>query len=87
LRDLIIQVAEVEGVPYQLDAVSRITGTDADAFAYTNGGIPTALISLPLRYMHTTVEMCAISDVEYLIKLMYETIRTIDPNKSFKYFS
>jgi putative aminopeptidase FrvX len=87
LRDLIIQVAEVEGIPYQLDAVSRITGTDADAFAYTNGGIPTSLVSLPLRYMHTTVEMTAKSDVEYLIMLIYETLRTIDPNKSFKYFS
>ena len=87
LRDIIIQVAEVEGIPHQLDAVSRITGTDADAFAYANGGIPTSLISLPLRYMHTTVEMVSIEDVENLIKLMYETIKTLDPNKSFKYFS
>ena len=87
LRDLIIQVAEVEAIPYQLDAVSRITGTDADAFAYTAGGIPTALISLPLRYMHTTVEMSAIKDVEDIIKLIYETVKTIDPTKSFKYFS
>lgn len=87
LRDLIIQVAEVEGIAYQLDAVSRVTGTDADAFAYTGSGIPTALISLPLRYMHTTVEMASITDTEDLIKLIYETIRTIDPNKSFKYFS
>ena len=87
LRDLIIQVAEVEGIPHQLDAVSRITGTDADAFAYANGGIPTALISMPLRYMHTTVEMVSIDDVAHLVKLMYETVKTIDPKKSFKYFS
>ncbi|MCP4122888.1 MAG: M42 family metallopeptidase [Bacteroidetes bacterium] len=87
LRDLIIQVAEVEGIPYQLDAASRVTGTDAEAFAFSEGGVPTALVSLPLRYMHTTVEMVSIKDVEELIKLMYETIRTIDPNKSFKYFS
>lgn len=87
LRDLIIQVAEVENIPYQLDAVSRVTGTDADAFAFSEGGVPTALVSLPLRYMHTTVEMINIEDVARLIKLMYETVRTIDPNKSFKYFS
>lgn len=87
LRDLIIQVAEVEDIPYQLDAASRITGTDADAFAYANGGIPTALISLPLRYMHTTVETAAKKDVNDLIHLIYETLKTIDPNKSFKYFS
>jgi putative aminopeptidase FrvX len=87
LRDLIIQVAEVEDIPYQLDAVSRVTGTDADAFAYANGGIPTALISIPLRYMHTTVETASKSDVNQVIHLIYETLKTIDPNKSFKYFS
>lgn len=87
LRDHIIQVAEVEEIPYQLDAVSRITGTDADAFAYTAGGIPTSLISLPLRYMHTTVEMAAISDTENVIKLIFEAVKALDPNKSFKYFS
>ncbi|MEZ5024567.1 MAG: M42 family metallopeptidase [Chitinophagales bacterium] len=87
LRDIIIQVAEVEDIPHQLDAVSRVTGTDADAFAYANGGIPTALISIPLRYMHTTVETCSKSDLENLITLIYETLRSIDPNKSFKYFS
>lgn len=87
LRDIIIQVAEVEDIPHQLDAVSRVTGTDADAFAYANGGIPSALISIPLRYMHTTVETCSKQDLENLIMLIYETLKAIDPNKSFKYFS
>lgn len=87
LRDIIIQVAEVEGIPYQLDAASRVTGTDADAFAYANGGIPTALISMPLRYMHTTVETCSIQDVDDAVQLIFETLKAIDPNKSFKYFS
>ena len=49
------------------------TGTDTDAFAYSNGGIPSALISLPLRYMHTTVEMVQKEDVENVIRLIYET--------------
>jgi putative aminopeptidase FrvX len=55
-------------------ASSRVTGTDTDAFAYSNGGVASALISLPLRYMHTTVEMVHRDDVENVIKLIYETI-------------
>ncbi len=57
LRDLIVDTAEKEKIPFQRAANSRYTGTDTDAFAYSNGGVPSALISLPLRYMHTTVEM------------------------------
>jgi putative aminopeptidase FrvX len=54
--------------------VSRVTGTDTDAFAYSNGGAASALISLPLRYMHTTVEMVHRDDVENVIKPIYETL-------------
>jgi putative aminopeptidase FrvX len=54
-------------IPFQRLASSRVTGTDTDAFAYSNGGV--ALISLPLRYMHTTVEMVHRDDVENQINL------------------
>ncbi|HMQ45351.1 MAG TPA: M28 family peptidase, partial [Mariniflexile sp.] len=57
LRDLITDTAEAHKIPFQRNALSRATGTDTDAFAYSNGGVASALISLPLRYMHTTVEM------------------------------
>ena len=57
LLSLIINTAEEKEIPIQREAASRRTGTDTDAFAYSNGGVPSALISLPLRYMHTTVEM------------------------------
>ena len=57
LLNLIIDTAEKNEIPFQREAASRGTGTDTDAFAYANGGTPSALISLPLRYMHTTVEM------------------------------
>jgi len=67
-------------------ASSRYTGTDTDAFAYSNGGVASALISLPLRYMHTTVEMVHKNDVENVIRLFYETLQTIDPEKGFSYF-
>ena len=86
LRDLIIDIAEDNNIAIQRNASSRATGTDTDAFAYSNGGVPSALISLALRYMHTTVEMVHKDDVENVIRLIYETLLTIDPKKSFNYF-
>ena len=86
LRDLIIQTAEKNKIPIQRAALSRATGTDTDAFAYSNGGVASALISLPLRYMHTTVEMVQKNDVENVIKLIYETLLTIKDGEDFSYF-
>ena len=86
LRDLIINTAEEKEIPFQRLASSRVTGTDTDAFAYSNGGVASALISLPLRYMHTTVEMVHKEDVENVIKLIYETILKIENNETFSYF-
>jgi putative aminopeptidase FrvX len=87
LRELIIETAEKNNIPFQRNACSRATGTDTDAFAYSNGGVPSALISLPLRYMHTTVEMVHKNDVEHVIQLIYETLLTIDSETKFSYFS
>ena len=86
LREKIISIAEKNKIPYQRLASSRFTGTDTDAFAYSNGGVPSALISLPLRYMHTTVEMVQKEDVENVIRLIYETLKNIKSNESFSYF-
>lgn len=85
LRDLIIDKATEKQIPFQRDAASRVTGTDTDAFAYANGGIPSALISLALKYMHTTVETVAKEDVENVIRLIYESIISIDPKMKLKY--
>lgn len=86
LRELIVETAETKKIPFQRMASSRSTGTDTDAFAYSNGGVPSALISLALRYMHTTVEMVDKNDVENVIKLIYETLLQIEGNESFSYF-
>jgi len=86
LRNNIIKIAKSKKIPFQRLASSRYTGTDTDAFAYSNGGVASALISLPLRYMHTTVEMVHKKDVENVIMLLYETIVSIDPNYNFNYF-
>lgn len=86
LRELIIETAEKNDIPFQRSASSSRTGTDTDAFAYSNGGVASALISLPLRYMHTTVEMVHRDDVENVIKLIYETVLKIENNHNFSYF-
>jgi putative aminopeptidase FrvX len=83
----IIKAAEAKEIPFQRASASRSTGTDTDAFAYSGKGVASALISLPLRYMHTTVEMTHKEDVENVIKLIYETLLTIKSGESFKYLS
>jgi len=87
LLKLLIQTAEKNKIPFQRLAASRSTGTDTDAFAYSNEGVASALISLPLRYMHTTVEMTHKDDVENVIRLILETVKTIKSGQSFNYFS
>lgn len=85
LLDLIIDTAKKKEIPFQRSAASRVTGTDTDAFAYSNEGVPSALISLPLKYMHTTVETASKSDIEQVINLMYEFLIGFDPSFDFRY--
>lgn len=86
LRELLIDTAEKKEIPFQRAASSRMTGTDTDAFAYSNGGVASALISLPLRYMHTTVEMVHKTDVENVIRLIYESLLEVKDGETFSYF-
>lgn len=85
LLDQIISSARKNKISFQREAASRSTGTDTDAFAYSGSGIASALISLPLRYMHTTVETIHREDVDSVIKLIYETLRNIKRNQKFNY--
>jgi putative aminopeptidase FrvX len=85
LMSIIEETAIENKIPYQRVASSRSTGTDTDAFAYANGGIPSALLSIPLRYMHTTVEMAHFDDVDNLISLVVASLKTLKPNFSYKY--
>jgi endoglucanase len=86
LRELLIKTAEDNKIPFQRMAASRMTGTDTDAFAYSNGGVASALISLPLRYMHTTVEMVHKKDVENVIELIYNSLLALKDGDDFSYF-
>lgn len=87
LNKLLIKTAEKNNIPFQRQASSRSTGTDTDAFAYSNGGVPSALISLPLRYMHTTVEMVHKEDVDNVISLIYQSLLNIKADQDFREFS
>jgi putative aminopeptidase FrvX len=82
---MIIQVAEKKRIPFQRQAVSRSTGTDTDSFAYSAEGVASALISLPLKYMHTTVETVHKEDVESVINLIYEVLLQVKPGHDFRY--
>lgn len=86
LLNMIIDLAEENEIPFQRAASSRSTGTDTDAFAYSNGGVPSALISIPLKYMHTTVEMAHKEDIENVTRLILGTLMKIEKNHNFKYF-
>jgi putative aminopeptidase FrvX len=85
LLSFVREIAAKKNIPVQLRAVSRSTGTDTDSFAYANEGCPSVLISIPLRYMHTTVEMLNRNDIEQTIRLMYETLLALTPKTNFNY--
>jgi putative aminopeptidase FrvX len=85
LLSFVRDTAAKKNIPVQLRAVSRSTGTDTDSFAYANEGCPSVLISIPLRYMHTTVEMLNRKDIEQTILLMYETLLALSPKTNLNY--
>jgi putative aminopeptidase FrvX len=86
LLKLIVDTAKKNKINFQRQAASRSTGTDTDAFAYATDGIASALISLPLKYMHTTVETVHKEDVEAVIQLIYQSVKAIKNNHNFNYF-
>jgi tetrahedral aminopeptidase len=86
VRDMLIAVAQAKEIPFQRQASSRSTGTDTDSFAYSGVGVASALISLPLKYMHTTVETAHKDDIENVIRLMYEFLLQLKSGHDFRYF-
>ena len=82
---MVIETAQKRKIAFQRQAVSRSTGTDTDSFAYANDGCPSVLISIPLRYMHTTVEMLHKTDIEQTIRLIYETLLALSPKTNLSY--
>ena len=77
--ELLHAAGEAEGIPFTVAASSRATGTDADAFHISRAGIPSAVVSLPLRYMHSPVEMVQLDDIENAAKLIAAFVRRLEP--------
>lgn len=80
------EICEKNKINIQHEATSVRTGTDTDSIFFQQTGIPSALISLPLRYMHSPVEMCSMNDVEVLINIMVEAVLNMEPDQSFTIF-
>ncbi len=83
LFELLHDTAEREEIPFTVEAIGRNTGTDADAVHLSRGGVPTALVSIPLRYMHSPVELVALADVHAAARLIAAAARTLGADTSF----
>jgi len=79
LFELLAETAEREGIDHSIGASGRWTATDADAYQVSRAGIPTGLVSIPLRYMHSPVEMVDLGDVEAVVQLLVAFATSVDP--------
>jgi putative aminopeptidase FrvX len=81
--ELLYEVAEEQGIPFAVESLGRRTGTDADAINVSRAGVPTGLVSVPLRYMHSPVEMVALADIESTARLIAGFAQRLEPGTSF----
>lgn len=85
--EFIEKICKDKKIDVQHEATSVRTGTDTDSIFYQKTGIPSALVSLPLRYMHSPVETASMKDINALITLMTETVLALEPDQTFSVFS
>jgi putative aminopeptidase FrvX len=83
LFELLYETAEREQIPFTVEATARATGTDADAVHVSRAGVPTALVSIPIRYMHSPVELVQLDDVHACARLIAATTLSLAANVSF----
>jgi endoglucanase len=83
VTDLLGEVAEAEGISHAWEVYSRTTSTDADEIHLVRAGIPTGLISIPTRYLHSPNEICALEDVEAIIRLIVAFAARLTRDQSF----
>jgi putative aminopeptidase FrvX len=84
VTDLLIDIAEEHEMPFTLESLGRATGTDADAVHASRAGIPTGIVSVPLRYMHSPVELVSLADVQVAAELIAAFARRLEPGMSFE---
>jgi endoglucanase len=77
------EAAEAEGIPFTVESLGRATGTDADAIHISRAGVPTGLVSVPSRYMHSPVEMVGLQDIDAAARLIAAFAMRLDPGISF----
>jgi endoglucanase len=78
VNELLKKCARENDIPYQVESFLGKTYTDADTMHFTGDGVVTALVSLPLRYMHSPSEVCQIKDVENAVNLLAHFLCSID---------
>jgi putative aminopeptidase FrvX len=83
LFELLLATARAEEIPFTIEAAGRTTGTDADAVHLSRGGVPTAVVSIPIRYMHSPVELVQLDDVHAAARLIAAAALTLDEETSF----
>jgi putative aminopeptidase FrvX len=81
--DLLSETAEAEGIPHAFEVYSRITYTDADEIHVARSGVPTGLVSIPTRYLHTPTELCDLADLESIVQLLVAFARRLGRDSSF----
>ena len=81
--EMLVNAAESEGIAYQLEAEPSVTGTDARSIQIARGGIPTGLISIPLRYMHTPAEVIDLNDLQAAVKLIARFAKDVQSCEGF----
>ncbi len=84
VTELLYETAEQEEIPFTVESLGRATGTDADAVHVSRGGIPTGIVSIPLRYMHSPVELVSLADIEASAKLIAAFAQRLEPGMSFE---
>jgi putative aminopeptidase FrvX len=85
LHKQIVSTAKLNMIKFQRGSYNGNSGTDTGAFYKANGGVACQLISLPLKYMHTTVETVHEKDVKEVIKLIYHSLLSIEGGQDFRY--
>jgi putative aminopeptidase FrvX len=84
VSELLYDTAEAEGIPFTLESLGKATGTDADAIHLSRAGVPSGLVSVPCRYMHSPVEMVSLADVDAAARLIAAFARRLEPGMSFE---
>jgi endoglucanase len=84
VTELLYNIAEEHEMSFTVESLGRATGTDADAVHASRTGVPTGLVSVPLRYMHSPVELVSVADIEVAAELIAAFARRLEPGMSFE---